>query len=223
MTLVWRTTFPRLCGLSWAFHGSSGPHPLDNVMNLGAVCPLTRVPRMSQVTYTSKRAVCGSAWIGLLKVRPPIDAGTLLSTGGGSSRTYYIQSSTSGHRIGWKCGRHGLAAHLWLLTWFACWSTSTRRLNVCYASTTLRQTARFRPPFLPIRSTSDTDCYPIKINNCCTASITNDLKDVAGKPVPIASRIVRFTGGQTLAVFRCTLQWDIEDDEGVSHKILLPN
>ena len=39
----------------------------------------------------------------------------------------------------------------------------------------------------------------------------------------IASRIVEFTGGQTLAIFRCNLQWDIEDDERVSQKITLPN
>ena len=42
--------------------------------------------------------------------------------------------------------------------------------------------------------------------------LPNDLKDVVGKSVPIASRIVGLTGGQILAVFRCTLQWDIEDD-----------
>ena len=53
--------------------------------------------------------------------------------------------------------------------------------------------------------------------------IINDLKDAVGKPVPIESQIVGFTGGQTLAAFLCTLQWDIEDDEGVSHKIILPN
>ena len=106
-----------------------------------------------------------------------------------------------GHRIGLKCGWRGLAARLWLLTWFARWSTSTKRLNGCYASTTSRQPAGYRPPFPPIRPPFDTDYYPINIDNCCTASITNDLKDVVGKPVPIASRIVGFTGGQTLAVF----------------------
>ena len=82
MTLVWQATLPQLYGLLWAFHGLSGPHSLDNVMNLGAVCPPTRVPGTSQVTCTSKRLVCGSAWIVLLKVGPPIDAGTLLPTGG---------------------------------------------------------------------------------------------------------------------------------------------
>ena len=117
----------------------------------------------------------------------------------------------------------GLAACLWISTWFARWSTSTGISNVCYASTSSRQPAVCRPPFPPIRPPLDTDSYPINIYNCYTESITNNLKDFVGKPLPIASRIVGFTGGQTLAVFRFTLQWDIKDDEGVSQKILLPN
>ena len=133
-------------------------------MNLGAVFPPTRVPGTSQVTCTSKQVVCGSAWIGLLKVGTPIDAGTLLYTRGGSSRTYYIQSGTRGHRIGRKCGWRGLAARLWLLTWFSRWSISTRRSIVWYASTTLRHPARCRPPFPPIRPPFDTDSYPINID-----------------------------------------------------------
>ena len=165
MKLVWHATLPRLYCLSWAFSGSSGPHSLDNVMNLGAIFPPTRVPGTSQVTCTSKRVVCESAWIGLLKVGPPINAVMLLSTGGGSSITYYIQSGTRGHRIGRKCGQRSLAARLWLLTWFACWSTSTGRSNICYASTTLRQTAGCRPPTPPIRPPFDTDSYPINIDN----------------------------------------------------------
>ena len=92
MTLVWQATLPRLYGLSWAFHGLSGPHSLDNVMNLGAVFPPTSVPGTSQVTCTSKRVVCGSSWIGVLKVGPPIDAGTLLSTGGGFHKEHSIYS-----------------------------------------------------------------------------------------------------------------------------------
>ena len=74
---------PKLYGLSWDFHGSYGPHSLDNIMNLDAVCPPTRVPGVSQFTCTRKWVVCGSALIGLLKFDPPINAGTLLSTGGG--------------------------------------------------------------------------------------------------------------------------------------------
>ena len=155
---------------------------------------------MPQVTCTNKRVVCGSAWVGLLKVGQQINDSTLLSTGG-SSRTYYIQYGTRGHRIGRKCGWRGIAARLWLLTWFTRWSTSTGISNVCYASTRSRQPAGCRPTFLPIRPPFGTDSYPIKINNFCTSLITNNLKDVVGKPVPIASQIVDFTGGQTLALF----------------------
>ena len=93
MALVWKATLPQLYGLLWDFHGSSGPHSIDNVMNIGAICPPTRVPGTPQVTYTSNWVVCGSAWIGLLKVVPPINAGTLLSTeGGGVHQEYTIYS-----------------------------------------------------------------------------------------------------------------------------------
>ena len=92
MTLVWQATLPRLYGLSWAFHGSSGPHSLENVMNIGAVCPPKRVPGTYQVTCTIKRVVCRSAWIGLLKVDPLIDAGTLLSTRGEFHQEHTIYS-----------------------------------------------------------------------------------------------------------------------------------
>ena len=135
----------------------------------------------------------------------------------------WLAIGTGGHNIGRKCGQRGLAARLWILTWIERWSTSTGRSNVYYASTTLTQPASCQPPFPLIRPHFDTDSYPIYINNCCTELITNDLKDVVGKPVPIASQIVGFTWGQTFVVFLCILQWDIEDDEGVSHKILLPN
>ena len=57
------------------------------------------------------------------------------------------------------------------------------------------------PIFSPIRAPFDMDSYPIKINNFCTESITNNLKDVVEKPVLITSRIFGFTGGQTLETF----------------------
>ena len=110
-----------------------------------------------------------------------------------------------------------------ILPWLARWYTSTGRSDFWYASITSRQPAGCRPPFPSIRPPFDKDSYPIKIDNFCTALIDNDLMDILGKPVPIASRIIGFTGGQTLAVFQCILQWEIEDDEGGSHKILLSN
>ena len=103
--------------------------------------------------------------------------------------------------MGWKCGWSGLAARLWILTWFARWSPITGRSNVCYSSTTLRQPAVCRSPFSPIKPHFDTDYYPIKIDDYCTVSITIDLKDIVGKPVLIVSQIGGFTGVQTLVTF----------------------
>jgi hypothetical protein len=69
----------------------------------------------------------------------------------------------------------------------------------------------------------DTDSVTLRVDNCCTACITNSLTDVIGTPEPIAARIEGFTGGEALVTARCTIKWKIEDDHGRIHSILLPN
>jgi hypothetical protein len=69
----------------------------------------------------------------------------------------------------------------------------------------------------------DSDSVALRVDNCCTASITNSLADVVGEPIPIRARIEGFTGGKALVTARCTIKWRVEDDDGRIHNVLLPN
>ena len=50
------------------------------------------------------------------------------------------------------------------------------------------------------------DSVTLRVDNCCTACITNSLADVVGTPVPIAACIEGFTGGEALVTARCTIK-----------------
>ena len=69
----------------------------------------------------------------------------------------------------------------------------------------------------------DTDSTKILIDNCASASITNDPRDCATPPVQV-NRIIRGIGGdiRTDRIYRTTIKWTIEDDDGAPHTILLP-
>jgi hypothetical protein len=69
----------------------------------------------------------------------------------------------------------------------------------------------------------DSDSFKIKVDNCCSASFTNDLKDVVGEPVPIKANVKGFGGSYTPVTHRVTIKWTIEDDSGMRHTITLPN
>ena len=69
----------------------------------------------------------------------------------------------------------------------------------------------------------DSDSFKIRIDNCCTASITNSLKDVVGHPVPIRAYVKGFGGNPTPVTHKVTIRWCIEDDQGRRHYIELPN
>ena len=67
----------------------------------------------------------------------------------------------------------------------------------------------------------DTDSKPLKIDNCATRSISNNIDDFVGTLTPSSAAITGI-GGKIEQVMEGTICWWIEDDEGHPHKILLP-
>ena len=73
------------------------------------------------------------------------------------------------------------------------------------------------------RAIFDTDSIPIRVDNCATASISNNLKDFQGPLAPARGRIKGITGyTHNTGMMRGTIAWSIEDDQGQVHTIRLP-
>lgn len=70
----------------------------------------------------------------------------------------------------------------------------------------------------------DTDSYRIKIDNCCTRSITPSIDDFIGPVTTVQGKAIRGFGGTTSRIKHTgTVRWVIDDDDGKSHEILIPN
>jgi len=69
--------------------------------------------------------------------------------------------------------------------------------------------------------TFDTDSFPILVDNCCSASITNDLQDFIAPPRTTSTTIEGYSGKSTATKIG-TVKWKIKDDKGKVHIILLP-
>jgi hypothetical protein len=69
----------------------------------------------------------------------------------------------------------------------------------------------------------DSDSFRIKVDNCCSSSFTNNLADIVGNPVPLLARVQGFGGSITPVTHRVTIRWELGDDSGVRHSIILPN
>ena len=70
--------------------------------------------------------------------------------------------------------------------------------------------------------TYDSDSKVILIDNCCSTSITNDLRDFIAPPRPARAKVEGYNG-TTTATMVGTVRWRIHDDLGTEHQILLPN
>ena len=73
-----------------------------------------------------------------------------------------------------------------------------------------------------MQASFDTDSSPIRIDNCCSACLSNKIEDFVG-PLRPSSRCIQGIGNAMGDIQEGTIQWDIEDDEGVKHKFLIPN
>lgn len=74
----------------------------------------------------------------------------------------------------------------------------------------------------PRRGRFDTDSQKIYVDNCATASITNSIEDCLTPPIPIRRSVKGIGGLFRTQVYTTTIAWDIEDDDGASHRLELP-
>jgi len=76
----------------------------------------------------------------------------------------------------------------------------------------------------PRRVSFDTDSTPVKIDNCATSCISDDISDFTGTLIPV-KRKVKGLAGATVdqGVMMGTILWSIEDDNGLPHELLIPH
>jgi hypothetical protein len=71
--------------------------------------------------------------------------------------------------------------------------------------------------------TFDTDSYEIMVDNCCSQSITNNIKDYIDPPTNTSVQIKGYNGTSTTTTKNGTVLWKWSDDKGKIHNIVLPN
>jgi len=69
----------------------------------------------------------------------------------------------------------------------------------------------------------DTDSFPRLVDNCCSKSITNNIKDFIDPPRSTMTKIKGYNGLSTQPFLIGTVKWPIRDDKGKVHEFLLPN
>lgn len=70
----------------------------------------------------------------------------------------------------------------------------------------------------------EAEAKSIRIDNCSSKCISNDLKDFIPSSVRKCTMIVKgFKGEQCKATHKGTIKWDWEDDDGMLHTFLIPN
>jgi GAG-pre-integrase domain len=71
----------------------------------------------------------------------------------------------------------------------------------------------------------DTDSVPIKIDNCCTRTMSFCKRDfISGTMKPVRNLTVRGYGGtSTIITHKGTIEWKIQDDEGTTQTLTIPN
>jgi Reverse transcriptase (RNA-dependent DNA polymerase)/GAG-pre-integrase domain len=70
----------------------------------------------------------------------------------------------------------------------------------------------------------DTDSVPIKVDNCCTRTMSPHIGDFVGLMTPVKGKFVQGIGGTSSAILnQGTIRWKINDDEGTTRTILIPN
>jgi len=69
----------------------------------------------------------------------------------------------------------------------------------------------------------DSDSNEITVDNCCSQSITNNIKDYIDPPVNTSVQIKGYYGISTTTTKIGTVLWKWSDDKGEVHNIVLPN
>jgi hypothetical protein len=90
-----------------------------------------------------------------------------------------------------------------------------KSVQIIEAKAAMNKERRFRMEF-------DTDSFDILIDNCCSHTLTNDIKDYIEPPVKSTVK-VRGYNGSTNSTMVGTVKWEIKDDKGKVHSFILPN
>jgi hypothetical protein len=71
----------------------------------------------------------------------------------------------------------------------------------------------------------DTDSFPVKIDNCCTQTMSGFKNDfILASMIPVHGKhVVGFAHTKTVISHKGTVKWNITDDNGVHHDICIPN
>ena len=72
------------------------------------------------------------------------------------------------------------------------------------------------------RTNFDTDSKPIRVDNCASKCISPHIEDFVDCPVPVKCRKIKGISGTLSDVRKGTLKWQIEDDDGVKHDVIIP-
>jgi len=77
---------------------------------------------------------------------------------------------------------------------------------------------------------SETECGPfdsdstlVGIDNRCSACITHVRSDIPGEVIPCTRVIKGFGGTRTTNIWQGTIHWSWDDDQGQTHKMVIPN
>ena len=92
----------------------------------------------------------------------------------------------------------------------------------CISNLTINVSSTQTNKSQPCEVTFDTDSIPIRVDNCATASISNNLKDFEGPLTPVRGRVKGISGYTNVGMKKGIIKWDIEDDTGRTHTIRLP-
>ena len=79
-------------------------------------------------------------------------------------------------------------------------------------------TKKHKPKFLVF----DSGSYPILVDNCASSSITNCIHDFI-RPPKSTTKMIQGVNGELTALKIGTICWKIQDDQGRTHVLTLPN
>ncbi|KAL7563769.1 hypothetical protein ACA910_020453 [Epithemia clementina (nom. ined.)] len=116
------------------------------------------------------------------------------------------QSSSTGYPLGYQRKKR-----LKRLIFHSSWCAPTQADSVPQADTATATT----------KCTMDSDTVEITIDNCCSTSITNSMKDFVMPPKAIKGRVRGLSGAPLQATHVGTVLWRLEDDTGQVHDIRL--
>ena len=114
--------------------------------------------------------------------------------------------------------RHALQAR-WRCFW-AIYSITAARTAHSYQCCASTKVPSDRAPAKQV--SFDSDSFDIMVDNCCSYSITNDLDDYVSPPSMAHVQVKGYAGATSEANKVGTVRWQVEDDAGTVHDLLLP-